>query len=264
MRPELFRFADIAFPSYFVLFLSGFIFATTLGVLWARRIGEDPDVIVDLGALDLLVGRRRGAAAARPRRRVFLGLRPPLHRPSKVDVRITLRDCLHDYGGVWDQARGVCHPQESDCFAWAKFWAGGLTYYGGFLGALVPSWYLLKRDWFSYWRAADMAGFACPWGSRSAAWGASSRGVASASAPGRRWGSSFPPHSPATEAQFKAGELTSLQLPVARRAPHADLRIGGVVGHRGVLSPLCASSQAIRRAGVPRLRRALRDRSISA
>ena len=42
MRPELFRIADIVAPSYFILLLSGFIFATTMGVLWARRTGEDP------------------------------------------------------------------------------------------------------------------------------------------------------------------------------------------------------------------------------
>ena len=48
MRPELFRLFDVGFPSYFVLLLSGFLFATTLGVLWARRIGLNPDVIVDL------------------------------------------------------------------------------------------------------------------------------------------------------------------------------------------------------------------------
>src|SRR5437868_4040669 len=56
MRPELFRFFDVGFPSYFVLLLSGFIFATGLGVLWARRIGLNADVIVDLGLAMLLAG----------------------------------------------------------------------------------------------------------------------------------------------------------------------------------------------------------------
>ena len=41
------------------------------------------------------------------------------------------RASLH---GVWDTAKGVCHPVGTDCFAWAKFWAGGLTYYGGTSG----------------------------------------------------------------------------------------------------------------------------------
>ena len=56
MRPELFRFFDVGFPSYFVLLLSGFFFATGLGVLWAKRIGLNPDVIVDLGLAMLLAG----------------------------------------------------------------------------------------------------------------------------------------------------------------------------------------------------------------
>src|SRR4051812_11078026 len=164
MRPELFRIADIVAPSYFILLLSGFIFATTLGVLWARRIGEDPDVIVDLGLSTLLMGVVGARLLHVLADGYFWDYVHLCTDPTKVDVRITLRDCLHDYGGVWDQARGVCHPKESDCFAWAKFWAGGLTYYGGFLGALVSSWYLLKRDRFSYWRAADMAGFVVPVG----------------------------------------------------------------------------------------------------
>ena len=56
MRPELFRLFDVGFPSYFVLLLSGFVFATGLGVLWVRRIGLNPDVIVDLGLAMLLSG----------------------------------------------------------------------------------------------------------------------------------------------------------------------------------------------------------------
>ena len=31
MRPELFRLFDVGFPSYFVLLLSGFVFATAPG-----------------------------------------------------------------------------------------------------------------------------------------------------------------------------------------------------------------------------------------
>ncbi len=56
MRPELFRVMEIAFPAYFVLLLGGFLFATAVGAVWARRIGKDPDVIVDLGLACLLMG----------------------------------------------------------------------------------------------------------------------------------------------------------------------------------------------------------------
>src|SRR5215207_9296813 len=56
MRPELFRVMEIAFPAYFLLLLTGFLFATATGAIWARRIGKDPDVIVDLGLAALLMG----------------------------------------------------------------------------------------------------------------------------------------------------------------------------------------------------------------
>ena len=56
MRPELFRLFGIGFPSYFVLLLTGFLFATASGAMWAKRIGRDPDVIVDLGLAMLLAG----------------------------------------------------------------------------------------------------------------------------------------------------------------------------------------------------------------
>ena len=48
MRGTLFRLFDIGAPSYFILLLTGFILATIIGCLWARRIGEDADVMVDL------------------------------------------------------------------------------------------------------------------------------------------------------------------------------------------------------------------------
>src|SRR5258705_13585094 len=109
MRPELFRFVDISFPSYFVLLLSGFLFATARGVVWARRIGENPDVIVDLGLFTLLVG---GAGAR------ILHVFADGHfwdyvhlctDPSLVDVQYTRAECVGpDY--VWNATRQICNP----------------------------------------------------------------------------------------------------------------------------------------------------------
>ena len=56
MRTPLFTLFGVGFPSYFVLLLTGFLFATAAGVIWARRIGQSPDVIVDLGLTMLLAG----------------------------------------------------------------------------------------------------------------------------------------------------------------------------------------------------------------
>lgn len=59
MRGTLFRLLDVGAPSYFILLLTGFILATIIGCLWARRIGEDPDVIVDFSLAMLLSGDRK-------------------------------------------------------------------------------------------------------------------------------------------------------------------------------------------------------------
>ena len=44
------------FPSYFVLLLSGFLLATVIGAVWAKRVGQNPDVVVDLGLAMVLAG----------------------------------------------------------------------------------------------------------------------------------------------------------------------------------------------------------------
>ena len=161
VHPDLFKLFGVAFPSYFVLLLSGFLFATAIGALWARRIGESPDVIVDLGLAMLLAGVAGAPHPARARRRLLLGLRPPVHRsvagrPGRSTRPSASRPPTTACG---TRRRGACHPKAADCFAWAKFWAGGLTYYGGLSARRAAAWFLLKRDRFPFWKAADMAGF---------------------------------------------------------------------------------------------------------
>jgi phosphatidylglycerol:prolipoprotein diacylglycerol transferase len=213
MRPELFRLFDVGFPAYFVLLLSGFIFATGLGVLWARRIGQNPDVIVDLSLAMLLsgvVGSRILHVLADGHFMEYVHL---CTNPSLVDWPVDRAECLSAaYDGVWDAARGVCHPKAADCFAWAKFWAGGLTYYGGFLGATAAAVFLLRRDRFPFWKAADMAGFAIPMGLAFGRMGCLLAGCCFGAVTDLPWGLSFPPRSPASEAQLKAHLLQSSRM----------------------------------------------------
>lgn len=214
MRPELFRLADVGFPSYFVLLLSGFLFATALGVLWARRIGLSADVIVDLGLAMLLAGVVGSRLLHVVADGYFLDYVHLCTDPSRVDWPLERAECLSPaYGGVWDAARGVCHPKEADCFAWAKFWAGGLTYYGGFLGASLAAWFLLKRDRFPFWKAADMAGFAVPLGLAFGRMGCLLAGCCFGAPSAVPWALTFPPRSPASEAQAKAHLLANARLP---------------------------------------------------
>lgn len=209
MRPELFRLEGVGFPAYFVMLLSGFFIATALGALWAKRIGQNPDVIVDLGLAMLL----SGVAASRIFHVFFDGhFMDYVHictDPSKVDWLVSRAECAGRLKGRWDVAAGVCHPVESNCLAWAEFWAGGLTYYGGFIGASLAAVVLLRRDRFPFWKAADMAGFAVPMGLAFGRMGCLLAGCCFGAESSVPWALSFPPQSPASEAQWKAHALAT-------------------------------------------------------
>ncbi len=179
MHPRLFELFETAFPSYFVMLVMGFVFATVLGSLWARRIGQNPDVVVDLGLSMLIFGVIGARVLHVLADGYFWDYVHLCTDPSLVEWKIPKAECLRspeigamgallgestDPTGVWDAEAGVCRPARSDCFAWARFWAGGLTYYGGFVGASLAAWWLLKRDRFPFWKAADMAGMVIPIG----------------------------------------------------------------------------------------------------
>ena len=133
--------------------------------------------------------------------------------PSLVDWPLDARTCVSAaYGGTWDAATLRCHPSSTDCFAWAKFWAGGLTYYGGLIGATVTAIFLLKRDRFPFWKAADMSGFAIPIGLAFGRVGCLLAGCCFGSASHLPWAISFPGGSAASQAQAKAHELASERL----------------------------------------------------
>jgi phosphatidylglycerol:prolipoprotein diacylglycerol transferase len=209
MRPELFRVFEIAFPAYFLLLLSGFLFATAAGAVWARRIGKDPDVIVDLGLACLLMGVVGGRLLHVLADGYFWDYVHLCTDPSKVDWHVEQLQCTERLHGAWDAAAKVCHPTQTDCFAWAKFWAGGLTYYGGFLGAGLMAVFVLRRDRFPFWKAADMAGFAIPIGLGFGRMGCLLAGCCFGLQSESALALAFPSHSPASEAQFRAGQLAS-------------------------------------------------------
>jgi phosphatidylglycerol:prolipoprotein diacylglycerol transferase len=198
------------FPSYFVLLLTGFLLATVMGAIWARRVGQNPDVIVDLGLAMVLAGIAGGRLLHVISDGYFWDYVHLCTDPSKVAWHITRPLCMSpDYNGVWDAAAGVCRPRGTDCFAWARFYAGGLTYYGGFAGASVAAWFLLKTDRFPFWKAADMAGMVVPVGLGFGRLGCLLAGCCF----GKPWDSGlavhFPGGSPASEGQHKAGQLAS-------------------------------------------------------
>jgi phosphatidylglycerol:prolipoprotein diacylglycerol transferase len=182
MQGRLFTLLEIPFPSYFFLVLVGVLFATAMQCIASKRIGQDPDVIVDLG----LAGVLAGVIAARIMHVLADGyFWDYLHLctdPTQIEWKIPREQCLRDqysegwlFGlgsnpheplGTWNAVKQVCSPLVPStlagridlCMTWAKFWAGGLTYYGGFIGGTAAAWWLLKRDRFPFWKAADMAG----------------------------------------------------------------------------------------------------------
>ncbi len=234
MQGRLFTLLGIGFPSYFVLLLTGFILATAIGALWAKRVGQDPDVVVDLGLAMLLAGVVGARLLHVVADGYFWDYVHMCTDTSQVSWQMTPGECNAPPSnsgcsmlgfdcddarstGIWDAARNVCHPHPpqglgdrvNNCLSWAMFWNGGLAYYGGFIGASIAAWYLLRRDRFPFWKAADMAGLVVPLGLGFGRMGCLLAGCCF----GKPWQSSFalefPPHSPASQSQFKAHLLAS-------------------------------------------------------
>jgi len=209
MRGSLFELFGTSFPSYFVLIVLGFLFASAMGALWARRVGQNPDVIVDLGLLSILTG----FAGARVLHLFADGyLMDYVHLctdPSLVDWHITRAECAGpDYAGTWDEVAGVCHPVESNCFAWAQFWNGGFTFYGGLIGATVGAWWLFRRDRFPFWKACDMGGMMVPIGLGYGRLGCLMAGCCFGTTTHGAHALVFPPGSPASDWQAREGLIS--------------------------------------------------------
>lgn len=226
MQGQLFEWGGVGIPSYFAFLVLGFLFATICGALWAKQIGQNPDVIVDLGLSMLvfgIVGARLLHVLADGYFWDYVHL---CTDPSQVAWPLSERECERvlepGFGsswfgqtatslGVWDAAEGVCRPAARDCFAWARFWAGGLTYYGGFLGASLAALFFLRKDRFPFWKAADMAGMFVPLGLLFGRLGCLLGGCCFGSPWDSPWAIRFPGGSPASQSQAQAGLLDSVR-----------------------------------------------------
>jgi len=228
VQGRLFDLFGTPVPSYFALLVTGFLLATALGALWARRVGENPDTVVDLGLAMLLwgvVGARLLHVLADG---FFWDYVHLCTDPSQVLWKIERGECLAVsqpdalaglFGaeaaplGRWDEAAGGCRPALQDCFAWARFWAGGLTFYGGLLLALPLGYRLLRREHFPVRRALDMGGLVIPVGLVFGRMGCLLGGCCFGqpfSGPGAL---RFPGGSPASVAQAAAGLLPHAHAP---------------------------------------------------
>lgn len=214
MRPELFNFLDVSFPAYFVLLVTGFTFATAMAAIHARKLGLNPDVIVDLALASLLLGVIGGRVFHVLFDGYFWDYVHLCTDPSKVDWPISKAACASErYRGVWDAAKGVCHPAERMCFRWAEFWAGGLVYYGGLVFATIGAVVLLRRDRFDIWKASDLSAPGISMGLGFGRIGCLLAGCCFGKPTVGPLALVFPRHSPASEAQAKAKLLANVNLP---------------------------------------------------
>ena len=203
----------LPFPSYFVLLIAGFLFATVMGAVWARRVGQDPDVIVDLGLATLLAGIVGSRLLHVIADGYFWDYVHLCTDPSKVEWHVSRAQCVEQYAGRWDMVRGLCRPMERDCLAWARFYAGGLTYYGGFIAASLVAYRMLRTDKFPFWKAADMAGMVVPVGIAFGRLGCLFAGCCFGKVTSGPWAMSFPGGSPASDAHYKLRLLPIPGLP---------------------------------------------------
>ncbi|MEM1350280.1 MAG: prolipoprotein diacylglyceryl transferase family protein, partial [Myxococcota bacterium] len=62
-------------------------------------------------------------------------------------------------GAICGPEDGLCYPQP-DCLRPLKFWAGGMTVYGGLIASISFAYVYIKRRGWDFLRMADMAGYA--------------------------------------------------------------------------------------------------------
>lgn len=169
MYPTLIGEGDWALPSYFAMLMLGFFIAVWLLRYQGDQRNLDRRQIVDLSIFLLIAG----VAGARLFHVLFdgylydyihlctdptlLGKALPSGLPcTSSDVCLAAQNTGQDIGELCNEASGLCEPSQ-DCFRALKFWSGGLTYYGGFLFALVVAVVFTRRWKWSFLDFADMA-----------------------------------------------------------------------------------------------------------
>ena len=145
MLPTLAEIFGEPIPAYFTLLLIGFAFATWLAARLAKKDGIDPHTFIDLGLFCVIFGVLGARLLHVFVDGYFWDYVHLCTDPSKVTWEITAAQC-QSADGIWDAMREVCQPLERDCFAWAAFWRGGLTYYGGLVAASIFGIWFLKRE----------------------------------------------------------------------------------------------------------------------
>lgn len=234
MFPTLFHIFGESVPAYFVMLMTGFGLATWLGVRWAKRLGLDHEVIIDLGLYSLIAGVAGGRILHVLADGYFWDYVHLCTDPSQVIWHIDHARC-EQVKGVWDASISACRPASRDCFAWAAFWSGGLAYYGGLIGATAFGLYFLRKQKFPMWKGADMAGLVIPVGLFFGRMGCFLGGCCFGQPTDGPLGVAFPAWSPASESQARAHLITHASLPSLPVYPTQLFEAFGCLGLAAVL-----------------------------
>ena len=158
----------VTFTAYFSLLTLSFFVVGLLCHREARRLGLNPDRVVDT-LLWMIIW---GVLGARLLHVIADGhLMEYVHycfAPEKIRVTEGMpASCSHSAqcGGLYlcNKIAGHCHAPR-DCLRALKIWQGGLVYYGGFLAALAFGVYYIRRHQLPLWRSSDIAGLTLPFG----------------------------------------------------------------------------------------------------
>ena len=161
-------------PAYFTMLITGFTIACIIQYREAIRIGIDRKVMIDLDIWLLVCG----VAGARLLHVLVDGFfwdymhlctDPFLIEGRELPKAMfseplctsdamcsTAQERGYNIGAVCNVDTGLCHP-EKDCFRALKFWAGGLTIYGGLIGAILFAVIFSTKKKLGFFRIADLS-----------------------------------------------------------------------------------------------------------
>lgn len=212
MLPTLAEIFGEPVPAYFTLLLIGFAAATWLAARLAKQDGLNPDTFIDLGLFCVIFGVLGARVLHVVADGYFWDYVHLCTDPTQVEWEITAAQCARAEG-IWDAAREVCQPSERDCFAWAAFWRGGLTYYGGLVAASIFGIWFLRREGVPLYRGMDIAAISISLGLVFGRLGCFLGGCCFGVHTDHLFGLRFPPFSAASESQWRAGLLEAPDLP---------------------------------------------------
>lgn len=205
-------------PAYFILLILGFSLATWVCARWAKQARLDHDVMIDLGLFSLIAGVAGARILHVLADGFFMDYVHLCTAPDLVLWHVEQSECTA-IEGVWHvataSAPAYCGPSFHEawtldgCFAWAAFWRGGLTYYGGLIAAAAYGLWFLHKEKFPMLKGADVASLGIALGLFFGRMGCFLGGCCFGLPTEGPFGVSFPAWSPASEAQHKAGLLAT-------------------------------------------------------